>query len=427
VLGIIAFWKKRIVKFLVAISLLSILFILGDNFIFYKLFYNFVPGFDKFRGIGRFGLIFAFSFSLLGGYGFDYFVSNADSEKVKKFIKYFVILVSGFIVLWLLFQVGLLKGLTEAYKDISVYNNSASQLLKTVIILLALLGLLILFQRKIISQQMGLVLFILLAFADLYTFGSQHNTSSESLSKFYQNPGAIDLIKKDYNHELYRIKGRTSENLFVFDQNQGMIDFMFMIDGYNPLNLKDRFPPHRVNDLMNVKYFAAVNKETGKLMFEVNENYVPRVWISYHPVVEPSLEGVSKLLEDSTFDVRTKVIIDKDPGIPIDTIEGSGSLILSSYSINEIAFEMETDKNGILVLSEVPYPNWKVFVDGVEKPMLKCYGALRGVAVETGTHAIVFKYIDKEFQQGATITFFALTIIAGGFLMEWYKRKKLPK
>jgi hypothetical protein len=107
VFGIIALWKKRVVKFLVGISLLSILYILGDNFILYKLFYNFVPGFDKFRLIGRFGLILPFSFSLLGAYGFDYFINNAGSEKVKKFIKYFIIIVSSFILLWLLYQVGL--------------------------------------------------------------------------------------------------------------------------------------------------------------------------------------------------------------------------------------------------------------------------------------------------------------------------------
>ena len=417
-LGIIALWKERIIKFLATISLFSILFILGDNFILYKLFYDFVPGFNIFRGIGRFGLIFAFGFSLLGAYGIDYFINNAESDKVKKFIKYFIMLISGFTLLWLLYQVGLLKWLTDNYIDKEVYDNSTLQLFKTVVILLVLLGLIIWFKKKIISQSVTLLFFILLSFIDLYIFGSKHNTSPVMIEEFYTNKEAIQIIKEDYNGtELYRIKGRSPENLFAFDQNQGMIDFVFMIDGYNPLNLKNRFPPFRENDLMNVKFFTIWDYETEMLRLILNETYAPRAWMAYQTIVESSLENVAKILEDSTFDIKTKVIIDKVPEIPIDKDIENNLIKLKNYSINEITFEIETSENGIFVLSEVYYPNWKVFVNNVEKPMLRCHYSLRGVALEKGTHTVIFKYVDKDFQLGATISLFALAIVVGGFIM----------
>jgi uncharacterized membrane protein YfhO len=99
--------------------------------------------------------------------------------------------------------------------------------------------------------------------------------------------------------------------------------------------------------------------------------------------------------------------------------------MFESYDINEITLSVETSENGILVLSEVYYPNWKIFVDGVEKPMLRCDYSLRGIALEKGNHAVVFKYVDKDFQLGATITLFALAIVMGGFIIDRYKIKKV--
>jgi uncharacterized membrane protein YfhO len=99
--------------------------------------------------------------------------------------------------------------------------------------------------------------------------------------------------------------------------------------------------------------------------------------------------------------------------------------MFKSYDINEITLSVETSENGILVLSEVYYPNWKVFVDDVEKPMLRCDYSLRGVAIEKGNHIVVFKYVDKDFQLGAIITLFALAIVVGGFVIDRYKTKKV--
>jgi len=399
---------------------------LGDNFILYKFFYNFVPSFDKFRFVARFKLMFMFSFSLLGAYGFNYFMSNANGEKVKKFIKGFIILVSGFIVLWLLFQFGLFKNMIDVYKDETIYDNSTFQLLKTVITLLALLALVIVYKKKIIFQQIVLFFIILFAFTDLYIFGTQHNNDPGSPEGIYVNKGVVAIIKQEYNHELFRITSRTKENIHVFHMdNQGMIDFIFIQNGYTPLALKNRFPPYRTNDIMNVKYIAVVDTVTLIRRFEQNKNYMPRTWVSYYPIIEPSLGNVAKILEDSTFDIRRKVIIDQEPNIFIDTntliVDDYKSDIIS-YKINEITLSVTTTQNGILVLSEVYYPNWKVFVDDVEKPMLRADYSLRAVVIEKGTHTVIFKYVDKDFQLGAIITLFALAMVIGGFVISGYKK-----
>jgi hypothetical protein len=369
----------------------------------------------------------------LGAYGFDYFINNADSEKTKKFIKYFIILILSFVLLWILYISGLFENLVAVYKYGLIYKgeniaepfykNSIIQLTKTIIILLVLLGLIILYKKKIIVQQVILLLFILLSFADLYIFGSEQNNGDIPSEKYFINQKIVPQIKQDYNsQELYRIKGK-GEKILGFEDNQGMIDFIFLIDGYNQLNLKDKFPPFRINELMNVKYTTALDTITKSIYFEYNENHLPRAWMSYYPVVESSLERVAEILKDTTFEIETKVIVDQEPEVSIDTNLWESfidtvecQVAIKFYEINEITLSVQTSENGILVLSEVYYPNWKVFVDGVEKTMLRCDYSLRGVAIEKGNHTVVFKYIDKDFQLGAIITLFAFAIVVGGFI-----------
>ena len=435
-LGIITLWKKRIIKFLAIVSLLSILFILGDNFILYKFFYNFVPGFDKFRYIGRFGLVLAFSFSLLCAYGFDYFINNAKSEKVKIFIKYSIILIliSSFILLSLsqitrLFEELIMHKYEGMYKDKIIiairimYKNSISQLMITVIILSTLIGLVIFYKKKIIPPQVILPLFILLSFTDLYIFGSQQNNSSVYPEEYYLNQEMVTKLKQEYTKELFRIKLKSKiiQQKFVVE-NQELLDYVFTLDGNIPLTIQNRSTLFRTDELMNVKYIVVFDTVTEQFKLEYNENYLPRAWMSYYPIVENSLENVAKILEDTTFDIIKKVIVDQEPEIHINkALMGGGTarnqIMIKSYEINEITILAGTTENGILVLSEVYYPNWKVFVDGVEKPMLRCDYSLRGVAIEKGNHTVVFKYVDKDFQLGATITLFALAIVMGGFIV----------
>jgi uncharacterized membrane protein YfhO len=57
-----------------------------------------------------------------------------------------------------------------------------------------------------------------------------------------------------------------------------------------------------------------------------------------------------------------------------------------------------------LVLSEVFYPKWKVFVDGEEAEMLKADYVLRAVALPSGDHEVVFRYDSSSLERGLVIS-----------------------
>jgi len=64
-----------------------------------------------------------------------------------------------------------------------------------------------------------------------------------------------------------------------------------------------------------------------------------------------------------------------------------------------VAIEYESADSGILILSEIFYPNrWKAYIDNKEVKILKANGVLRAVNVEAGNNKVIFKYDNSLFK-----------------------------
>jgi len=74
---------------------------------------------------------------------------------------------------------------------------------------------------------------------------------------------------------------------------------------------------------------------------------------------------------------------------------------------------------GRLVLSEISYPGWKVFIDGDQSRLEPAYGLLRSVQLSEGEHNIVFKFHPGTVFCGMGMAA-AAWMIAG-----WQIRKKI--
>jgi hypothetical protein len=98
-------------------------------------------------------------------------------------------------------------------------------------------------------------------------------------------------------------------------------------------------------------------------------------------------------------------------------IEGQGSAQLSFWSPDRI--EVQADGAGLLVLSEVAYPGWVCWVDGVRTPIRTVYGLLRGVGVPEGSHYVVFAYRPWPVYLGGALSL--LGLIAFACIWRWSK------
>jgi hypothetical protein len=91
-------------------------------------------------------------------------------------------------------------------------------------------------------------------------------------------------------------------------------------------------------------------------------------------------------------------------------IEGQGSAQVSSWSPDRI--EVQADGAGLLVLSEVAYPGWVCWVDGVRAPVRTVYGLLRGAGLPEGSHTIVFAYRPWPVYLGGSLSLLGLIAFA---------------
>jgi uncharacterized membrane protein YfhO len=86
-----------------------------------------------------------------------------------------------------------------------------------------------------------------------------------------------------------------------------------------------------------------------------------------------------------------------------------------------VAVRTETD--GLLVLGDPWYPQWRVEVDGKPAELLRVDHSFRGVRVPAGSHQVTFTYQDRALWLGVALA--AATCLALAVL--WLFRRRRPR
>jgi hypothetical protein len=79
-------------------------------------------------------------------------------------------------------------------------------------------------------------------------------------------------------------------------------------------------------------------------------------------------------------------------GTPEDLPPGRSTARIVDYDRNAVALEVESDRDGVLVLHDLFYPGWEVRVDDVRRPLLRANLLFRGVEVPAGRHRVTFEF-----------------------------------
>ena len=97
------------------------------------------------------------------------------------------------------------------------------------------------------------------------------------------------------------------------------------------------------------------------------------------------------------------------------------SLPFKASTVREIAWhndavqlEVTLDGGGLLVLTEQHFPGWHVQVDGIEKPLLRADSIYRAVALEQGTHQVLFSYAPASWFLGKWLAVLGMLATIGG-------------
>lgn len=91
--------------------------------------------------------------------------------------------------------------------------------------------------------------------------------------------------------------------------------------------------------------------------------------------------------------------------------DSMSSIKLTAYEPNGLKYEVDSKTGGTVVFSEIYYPGWQAYIDGVEAPHGRANYILRAMNVPTGEHVVEFKFDPKSLHVTETIAFIALGIL----------------
>lgn len=183
-----------------------------------------------------------------------------------------------------------------------------------------------------------------------------------------------------------------------------------------------------VLNMLNTKYFI-VPLQAGQTVPLQNPYAYGNAWfvdkITFVDNANEELARVGKL------DLRHEAVADKKFQVQLQAsqVQDNTSLVtLKSYEPNHLVYEVNSDKGGIVVFSEVYYPEWTATIDGEKADLGRVNYILRALQVKAGKHEVVLDFHPASINKTETVAYVAyivlfLAILLGAGL-EWKKRKK---
>ena len=101
---------------------------------------------------------------------------------------------------------------------------------------------------------------------------------------------------------------------------------------------------------------------------------------------------------------------------------------ITGYEPNELTYDVNSGKGGVVVFSEIFYPGWTATVDGQPAELGRVNYILRALNVKPGKHEVVLTFKPQSVKITETIAYTAygvlILVILGALFVEWRRRKQ---
>jgi hypothetical protein len=420
------FRRSRFALFCALWCVLSLGIALGSHFPLYQLLFKYFPGFGSFRVPAR----ILFTWNLLLPFLAAQTIDEMKDPETRR--RYLVPLAVGGGICFCIgisvvsgFALNFCPELTNDTYNKNAVNQAA------IMLAVGTAGAVItaLYYLSILSHRLFKGALLTLLCIDLFVFGMNYHIVPYSAADYFsRNRELSDYLREANTKELFRTKMREG-GVMLLDRNQGMIDRIFLMEGYNPLNLfRKTLPasPQAQLDLFNVKYAIRIDSGRGTAGLVENASYLNRARMYYRAVVFPNDSAVRDYQQSPAFRYRDEVVLTEQPSLTLagDTVPVNSTVAFANYRNNRIELSVTTAKNGILWLSEIWYPAWRVSVDGKAAKLLRADYSFMAVAIEKGEHRVVFDYASKAFARGALISL--LTLAAAIAMLIVFSLRRRP-
>lgn len=439
--------SDRLCLFFMILIATSLSLALGKYNPVYPAIYH-LPGFNNFRIPAQIIYLYIFSIAVLAGKGLDLLKGAKALSMRSKRTLFFLLLLFLPLIIWsyaftdhfshFISQHIQFAGLTTE-RIFPIASVISRAIFWSYGILFSVAVFLYLHDKKRISYSMLTAALIFISIVDLGSFSSPMIQSTDI------NPL---LNKGKWLHHMTRnpMLSRAAINGPCFIENAGLWYGFQDIQGYDPLILKrymeyinrsQGLPPdckvvnlhyisnfnHKFIRMLNLKY--VVDCKMSRI--GVVDAFIPRSTI-VHKMETKNREEILDFMLQKEFDPLNLVVFEKNDAPLNFFTPGQGpssreTCKITRYQNNEIKLIANLDAPGFLVMSEINYPGWQVYVDGKRENIFTGNYLFRTVPLLKGPHEIHFVFSPLSFKLGAFISVSTLFGAMMLILFPFRKRK----
>ena len=447
---------------LLAATILSILLSWGKNFMgFTDFFIDYVPMYNKFRAVSSILVIAEFTIPLLAMLGLKEVVTRPQllQERKKDFLISFA-LTGGLALLFAVMPTVFFPSYVSTMEMNALRSIPADQLMpllanleevrkslftsdawRSFFIISIGAGLVWAYGMGKLKQVAMLGALAVLCLVDMWGVNKRYLYDDQFVEKQVQTQGfrqseTDKLILEDEALD-YRVLNLASN---TFNENNTAY-WHKSVGGYHAAKLRryQEMIEEHISDEMNGLFKAVV--DAGGEMEKLNPAEFPvlnmlntRYFIfplqggQTAPLHNPFALGNAWFVDEVQYvsnaneeieaihglNPLQKAVVDKkfESSVRSMAADSLATIELVAYQPNYLKYEVNSEKGGTVVFSEIYYPGWQSAIDGEEVAHGRANYILRAMNVPAGKHVVEFKFDPKSLHTTETIAFIALGLLA---------------
>jgi len=448
--------ENRYRWWILGITIISILLSWGKNFMpFTNFFFDYIPGYSKFRAVSMTLVIAELTMPLLAIFALKkVFQDGINKQVVLKKLLYTFYVVGGICLIIALFGSSLFsfanpndanyfKGLPD-WLVAAIRQDRASMLrfdaFRSLVFIAVATVAIWAFLKDKLKMQWAVVILILGFLVDGWAVNKRYLNNDDFARKSeienpFQPSQADLMIMKDTDPN-YRVL-----NLMVDPFNDASTSYFHKsIGGYHGAKLR-RYQElieqqisknnQNVLNMLNTKYFIGRGQD-GSPVPQLNMAALGNAWFvdNYRlvPNADSELTALSKFEPAKTaiVDVRFKGLVEKYNSQKDTT----ASIKLTDYAPNKLDYVYKAGSDQLAVFSEIYYEKgWNAYVDGKLTPHFRADYVLRSMVLPAGEHKVEFRFEPTFFKTGERVSFASsllliLLLLGGGGFEIWNGNRK---
>jgi len=465
---------------LLAVTILSILLSWGRNFMgFTNFFLDYVPMYSKFRTVASILVIAEFTIPLLAMLTLKKIIDEPDLlTKKMKWVYVSFALTGGIALLFYLAPslffsnyisasenqalsqipaeyLGPLKANLTAMRE-SIFTADA---LRSFGIVLIGTLLLLLYKAKKLNAKFMVGCVTVLCLIDMWQVNKRYLNDGMFVEKSVrdtpqQMTATDEQILKDRSpyYRVLNLAGDTfnENNTSFYHKSIGgyhaakLRRYQEMIEAYISPEMQKLMPAivkvggdmTKVNgdsifpvlNMLNAKYFI-MGLQNGQTVPIQNPYVCGNAWfvdkLDYVDNANQEIATVGKI------NVKHEAVADKKFADQLGKAVPQGTnamATLKKYEPNNLVYEVNSDKGGVLVFSEIYYPGWTATVDGQPVELGRVNYVLRAMNIKPGKHEVVLDFHPASIRKTEAVAYASygilVLLIALGIYMEWRRKKE---